>query len=461
MQVEALSLNPPPAHPVDGVVHKSTSQVFDSPSSPTSPPSTAPNSPLKKGRAKGCAECSFAANDTNSTPALDSSSGTGGRKRVLIISDCARDLVCGVTRKQYMIQKSLIEAHGMDCRVITPDSFWGFRCPRWEEIKVALPSPYSYRQLAREIEAYNPDMINIITEGPLGMMASLHCTINGRLYTTMRCSRFDLYLAQSVCRPAGAAARACMDWFHSWSQCCITPSPSMAEILRPNTPRVAGIMNGCDTTNFTTEGPMCPEMEGLARPIWLFAGRVCREKNIDALLELTLAGKLEGTVCIVGAGPDLPAYQEKYSEEACKTPVKFLGWKSGKDLEACYRSGDVFVFPSLTDTFGQVMVEAMASGLPVAAFPVTGPIDVVADGVCGALREDLLEACHEALRTKDVAACVKHAKSFSWDTMSQRFLDVQPTKDANSLADGSIRWLVVMAVLMLAMLWVLVSPLFL
>jgi hypothetical protein len=119
------------------------------------------------------------------------------------------------------------------------------------------------------------------------------------------------------------------------------------------------------------------------------------------------------------------------------------------------------VFPSLTDTFGQVMVEAMASGLPVAAFPVTGPIDVVADGVCGALREDLLEACHEALRTKDVAACVKHAKSFSWDTMSQRFLDVQPTKDANSLADGSIRWLVVMAVLMLAMLWVLVSPLFL
>ena len=118
-------------------------------------------------------------------------------------------------------------------------------------------------------------------------------------------------------------------------------------------------MNGCDTTNFKQNGKKCLEMECLKRPIWLYVGRVSREKNIESFLNINL----DGTLCIVGDGPDLQSYKKKYSNN---TSIKFLGWKKNKQLEECYRSSDVFVFQSLTDTFGQVMVEAMASGLPVA-----------------------------------------------------------------------------------------------
>lgn len=126
----------------------------------------------------------------------------------------------------------------MNCHIITPDIFWSFNCPIWKEIKITLPSPYSYIKLSREIERYGPDIINIMTEGPLGIMASIHCNINGRLYTTMRCSRFDLYLEHYICKPVGILCRMFLDWFHSWSHCCITPSPSMAKLLKQNNPNI-------------------------------------------------------------------------------------------------------------------------------------------------------------------------------------------------------------------------------
>ena len=267
---------------------------------------------------------------------------------------------------------------------------------------------------------------SFLTEGPLGMMGAVHCTLNGRKYTTMYCSRFDLYLAEAV---GDIAARVCaswLSWFHSWSFAVITPSPSMAENLRPQIPHVTGILNGCDTKSFSPYGPKCPDMEGLSHPIWLYVGRVCKEKNVGALMDLALKAKLEGTVVVVGKGPDLDEFQRAYDSTETSTAVKFLGWRSGAELESVYRSADVFVFPSLTDTFGQVMVEAMASGLPVAAFPTTGPVDVVLDGVTGSLHSDLLQACRKALSTKDSDACVAHARSFSWNEMSKKFLRVQP-----------------------------------
>lgn len=267
---------------------------------------------------------------------------------------------------------------------------------------------------------------SFLTEGPLGMMGAVHCTLNGRKYTTMYCSRFDLYLEEAV---GAIAARACaswLSWFHSWSFAVITPSPSMAENLRPQIPHVTGILNGCDTKSFSPEGPACTDMQDLARPIWLYVGRICKEKNVGVLMDLALQAKLEGTVAVVGKGPDLDEFQTAHAGAKSSTPVKFLGWRSGAELESVYRSADVFVFPSLTDTFGQVMVEAMASGLPVAAFPTTGPVDVVLDGVTGSLDSCMLQACQKALSTKNADACVAHARSFSWDEMSKKFLKVQP-----------------------------------
>merc|ERR1711988_68429 len=136
----------------------------------------------------------------------------------------------------------------------------------------------------------------------------------------------------------------------------------MASFCKPDIPRIVGILNGCDTDRFSPVGRLHPEMKDLLRPIWLYVGRVSLEKNINALLDLAMDGKLEGTVVIVGGGTNLEAFKKKYSKECgCKTPVVFLGWQHGEQLEQVYRSGDVFVFPSLTDTFGQVQVEAMAS----------------------------------------------------------------------------------------------------
>ena len=117
-------------------------------------------------------------------------------------------------------------------------------------------------------------------------MGTLHCVLNGRKFTTMRCSRFEMYVEEVYSARLGQLCGVLLNSFHSWSSCCITPSPSMANILRPKTPHVVGIPNGCDTTSFTPTGPKSPEIEDLARPIWLYVGRVCKEKNIGAAMDL-------------------------------------------------------------------------------------------------------------------------------------------------------------------------------
>ncbi len=361
-------------------------------------------------------------------------------KRVLLVSDSGQELVCGVTRKQNELKAALSKL-GVECRIISSSDFWGVHLPHWNEIKVVLPTPAAYYRLASEIESFDPDCINFLTEGILGLMGTTHCKLRGRKFTTMQCSRYDLYIGDVVSQWLGRITRSYLDWFHSKSESCITPSPSMAERLRPSTPQVVGILNGCDTNSFAPNGKRCEEMENFARPIWLMVGRVCGEKNCPAVLDLAMDGSLKGTVVVVGDGPDAAAYQQKYSaKNGCVTPVEFLGWKKGEALEAVYRTADVFVFPSLTDTFGQVMVEAMASGLPVAAFPTIGPIDVVKDGVTGALNENLYQACQDALASKDVTACTEHARSFSWDAMAQRFLAVHPLKEPRT---GSGVWIYV------------------
>eukprot|EP00753_Platysulcus_tardus_P016795 PLAT6043.2.p1 GENE.PLAT6043.2~~PLAT6043.2.p1 ORF type:complete len:393 (-),score=165.97 PLAT6043.2:30-1157(-) len=350
--------------------------------------------------------------------------GEGGdcqRTRVLLVTDAWLPNLCGVTRKAQALEKEL-QAAGCDVLVIHPELFptlplLGFM----PEVHVALAWP---PRLARMITAFDPHYINIMTECVLGLTARFVCDALRRAYTTMYCTRMAEYAALYwLTAPFASIIRRYFRWFHARSRAVITPSASMADMLREQEQLtgVVAIPNGCDTSAFTPDGPRARELEAMKRPIWLYVGRLGREKNVEALLQLDA---LPGTRVLVGAGPRLQALRRRFAAE----DVHFLGWRSGQQLSALYRSADVFVFPSRTDTFGQVMVEAMASGLPVAAHPVTGPRDVVRHGRTGALHDDLHAACRAALKDKDSSACIAHARSFSWQAMAARFM--QTVKDA-------------------------------
>ncbi len=329
--------------------------------------------------------------------------------KILIISDCSRDLICGVTRKQNELMNHLQKKHLPV--LITSDDFWGVNIPYWYNVKAVVPSPISYYRLASMIEQFNPNVIHILTEGTLGFMASLHCSLKGRPYTTMRCTRFELYFPY-----LSKLINSYLNIFHSFSEACISPSPTLA-LLNPHKKSVS-IMNGCNLKDFSHKGPYHYDIYQLPKPRWLYVGRISEEKNIKSLLDI--APSLPGSVIIVGDGPlKQPNYDNIY----------FMGWLQGKELSAAYRTCDVLVFPSRTDTFGQVMVEAMASGLPVAAYPVIGPIDVINHKTSGYLDHNLEVACKKTYElTKSERCkerCAEHATFFSWSTMTSKFLECQ------------------------------------
>lgn len=327
--------------------------------------------------------------------------------RVLLISDCSKKHICGVTRKQNEIMKEL-KKKDHKALLIKTDDFWNMEIPYYKELFLSTINPVSYYLLSKKIESFNPDFINILTEGPLGIMASIHCYMYNRRYTTMRCTRYELYVNEYL----GYFIEKYLTMFHSFSSCCITPSPSLSKKF--NHVNSVGILNGCNLNDFKVEGGKSKELLNLKRPIWLYVGRIVKEKNIDEILDIS--HKLPGSIVFVGNGP----YSNVFSNK--KENIYYLGKKIGEELSSIYRTADVFVFPSKTDTFGQVMVEAMASGLPVAAHPVTGPIDVVEHKKTGYLHEDLEIACLEAYKLKDSNICSEYAKKFSWSVMCDELL---------------------------------------
>ena len=330
--------------------------------------------------------------------------------KVLLISDCHSAHICGVTRKQREVMIHLRLQNHIPM-LIQSDLFWNMSPPYFKDVRVTIPSPVSYLRLVTMIESFNPDYIHIFTEGTLGLMSSIHCTLVGRAYTTMRTTQFENYVHNWFLHKC---IQGYLESFHSFSKVCITPSPSLAKLYKH--PSCVSILNGCNTSDFKAEGTIDFSISSLPRPLWLYVGRVSVEKNIDEFINLT--DKLPGTFIVVGDGPYLKHLPQKNN-------LYYLGWKTGKELSAIYRTCDVFVFPSKTDTFGQVMVEAMSSGLPVAAYPVIGPIDVVSDGVSGCLDEDLHKACLQAYEMKDSQKCITHASTFSWSTMCTQFLECQ------------------------------------
>lgn len=325
--------------------------------------------------------------------------------RILIVSDAWHPQVNGVVRTLTKTRE-VLEKRDHVVEVIGPDRFRRIPCPTYAEIELAI---LPYRSLVKQIEVFGPDAIHIATEGPLGMAARKYCTRNGLTFTTAYHTKFPEYIAERTRIPL-SWSYAFMRWFHGGSAGVMVATDSLAQSLRDwGFKNLKTWSRGVDVERFK---PRPKDILDLPRPIYLYAGRVVVDKNIEAFLKL----KLDGTKLVVGTGPDLEDYRARYPETV------FAGYLENGHLASYFSAADVFVFPSLTDTFGLVLLEAMASGVPVAAYPVTGPIDIVGPHPeVGCLDEDLEKAVKGALG-KSPEACRALALQYSWDACTDQFL---------------------------------------
>lgn len=324
--------------------------------------------------------------------------------KVAIVTDAWRPQVNGVVTTLSQTGAGL-GALGHAVEYLTPEGFRTIPCPTYPEIRLAL---LPRRGVARWFDAARPDAVHIATEGPLGLAARAECLARGWRFTTSYHTQFPQYLRMRFPIPE-RWSYAWLRRFHGAGARTMVPTPNVKkELEAQGFANVAVWTRGVDTTLFAP-GPRDAFPE-LPRPICLYAGRVAVEKNIEAFL----AADLPGSKVVVGGGPDLERLQREHPQ------VLFTGYRFGEALAHCYRSADVFVFPSRTDTYGLVMLEALASGVPVAAFPVTGPIDVIDDEVTGALDEDLARAVDRALGI-DPRACRARAERQSWGEVARQF----------------------------------------
>ncbi|MCA3283681.1 MAG: glycosyltransferase family 1 protein [Roseomonas sp.] len=324
--------------------------------------------------------------------------------RILIVSDAWFPQVNGVVRTLSVVADKL-RAMGDTVEVIGPDRFRSMPTPGYAEIRLAIAPK---RKLARLVAEFRPEIIHIATEGPLGWAMRALCRRKHWPFTTAFHTRFPEYLEARTGIPADWSWRV-MRRFHEAGEGTFAATASLGqELTRRGFTKLRPWTRGVDLDKFRPgEGDA---WAGLPRPIFLYAGRVAIEKNIEAFLALDLPG----SKVVVGDGPALEGLKQKFPQ------VTFTGYRENGALARSYAGADVFVFPSRTDTFGLVLLEALASGTPVAAFPVTGPIDVVTNSRVGALDEDLRAACLKALEC-DRTACRSHAEAWSWDACVAQF----------------------------------------
>ncbi|HVY65060.1 MAG TPA: glycosyltransferase family 1 protein [Gammaproteobacteria bacterium] len=301
--------------------------------------------------------------------------------------------------------RGVLEALGHSVTVISPEQFRTLPCPTYPEIRLAL---LPGRRIARALEAWQPDAIHIATEGPLGLAAARYCTRRGLAFTTSYHTQFPQYLRKRAPIPE-SWSYAFLRRHHSRARrTLVATEHQRRDLVAHGFHNVVIWSRGVDADLFK---PGDRSHLALPRPIFAYAGRVAVEKNLDAFLALDLPG----TKVVIGDGPDRAMLERRYPD------ARFLGYRFGTDLSGCLASADAFVFPSRTDTFGLVMLEAMACGTPVAAFPVTGPIDVVTHGYDGVLDENLRTAALRAL-SLDRADCRRTALAHSWERAAAQFL---------------------------------------
>ncbi len=324
--------------------------------------------------------------------------------RILVATDAWHPQVNGVVRTLTNMAEAA-RAFGVEISFLTPQSFRTFAMPSYPDLRLALPYQ---AKIARLIAEARPDSIHIATEGPIGLLVRRYCRKNQLPFTTSFHTRFPEYISARLPIPEAwiwTALRA----FHGPSQAVMAATPALAGELRARGFRNVVLWpRGVDASQFH---PRAADL-GLPRPVFLCVGRVAVEKNLEAFLDLDLPG----TKVIVGDGPARAALTRKYPQAV------FLGARQGKELAEAYAAADVFVFPSKTDTFGLVLLEALASGLPVAAFPVTGPRDVIGDEPVGALNDDLRIACLTAV-TISPQACLAFAARHTWEASARAFVE--------------------------------------
>lgn len=325
--------------------------------------------------------------------------------RIAIVTDAWSPQVNGVVRTLQSVRDELVR-QGHDVLIVSPDLFYSMPCPTYPEIRLAFASTGS---VGRMLEEFSPQAIHLATEGPVCLAARRWCLARDFPFTTAYHTQFPDYVAARTGVNPEWVWRY-IRWFHSPAQSILASTASIADTLKAHgLTQIRHWGRGVDLSTFGNPTPD-PAIRALPGPIQLYVGRVAIEKNIEAFL----TAKHPGSKVIVGDGPALASLKAKYPD------AHFLGPKFGADLAAAYAAADVFVFPSKTDTFGLVMIEALACGTPVAAYPVTGPIDVLTPET-GAMHDDLDQAIAAAL-IRDRAACRAYGQSFTWAKSAHQFL---------------------------------------
>jgi glycosyltransferase involved in cell wall biosynthesis len=325
--------------------------------------------------------------------------------RILIATDAWHPQVNGVVRTLDTTSRTLREM-GHVVEVVEPSGYPQLPVPFYPEIPLALPRP---GRVYDRVLRFRPDHVHISTEGPIGLLVRRFCVRMGWRFSTSYHTRFPEYLRELARVPEGLTYRV-LKWFHGASAAMMVATPSLERELvgRGFRPPVKRWTRGVDLGVFRPR----PKLDaGYPRPVLLYVGRVSHEKGIGYFLAL----KTAGTKLVVGDGPARAELERRYPD------ARFLGYRKGAALGEVYASADLFVFPSKTDTFGIVVIEALASGLPVAAYPVTGPIDIVTSDKLGALDADLGKAVERALRTGDPAACAAEGAGYTWENSTRQF----------------------------------------
>ena len=325
---------------------------------------------------------------------------------IAIVTDAWHPQTNGVVRT-LATTCDVLRDWGHEVTVISPEEYRSFPAPTYPEIRLALTWP---GEVGRRLTKIAPDAVHIATEGPLGFAARRYCVRRKVPFTTAYHTQFPDYLARRTFLPADAFWPY-IRWFHRPAQRIMVATETIrAQLREQGLAHLSHWSRGVDLECFTPHAPSPPEYAALKGPILLYVGRVAVEKNIEAFLDCDYPG----TKVVVGDGPARAALQAKFPDAV------FMGKRTGEELAGCYAGADVFVFPSRTDTFGLVMIEALACGTPVAAYPVPGPLDILTDE-SGAMSEDLARAI-DAARLSDRARCAAHGASFSWEAATRQFL---------------------------------------
>jgi glycosyltransferase involved in cell wall biosynthesis len=339
--------------------------------------------------------------------------------RIAIVTDAWYPQPNGVVRVLGTVT-NILKERGNELLIVSPDQFRTVPCPAYSEIPLALwPRP----GVVARLDAFRPDAIHIATEGPIGRAARRHCLRNGLPFTTAFHTKFPEYVSARTGIPVSWLYRSIRK-FHGPAGAVMVPARSVYDELGDR--GFVGLKlwsHGVDIDTFRPGPKDYLDHLNLPRPIFMYVGRVTVEKNLPAFLDLDLPG----SKVVIGSGPARKGLMSRYPD------IPFLIADGDTELVRYYNAADVFVFPSLTDTFGLVMLEALACGVPVAAFPTTGPRDVIGKSAAGVLDEDLAGA---ALRALDIPpeTCRARALEFSWDRVTDEFLSFLQTIDCQAIA---------------------------